>query len=101
MPKQRKDKEAKKKRKTRRPKLAWDDERAQSVMEFLWGTWGVDDLRRHIAQRFPTERRGKLKRASQRICDIHCCGEGYSPEDVTRQLRKLMPREAVQEMRTI
>lgn len=80
----------------RRPRLACDDERTQAVLELLlWHSWGVDDLRRHIAHRFPVAKPRTLQRVAQRVCDIHCCGNGYTSVDIARQLRKLMPRKAV------
>ena len=95
MPKQRRDKKEAKKRKGQRPQLHCDDKRAQSVMKFLWGGWGLEQLERHIARRFPRGRNKVLRRVAKRIGDMHCCSMGYTAEDITRQLRKLLPREPV------
>lgn len=65
-------------------------------MEFLWGTWALEQLERRIARRFPLGRARALKRVAQRICDMHCCSMGYTGDDIARQLRKLLPREELQ-----
>lgn len=77
----------------RRPIRDGDDKRVQKVMLYLWGTWGVDDLRRKIARLFDARQCPALPAVAQSICDIYCGGEGYSDDDIVEQLRRVLPAQ--------
>lgn len=68
-----------------------DDERAQKIMNFLWGTWWVTDLEKRIARYFDCKGHPALKEVSEKIADLHCSGNGYSSQDITDELEKLLP----------
>lgn len=74
----------------RHRQLQGDDEEVQTVMEFLWGTWDVDELTELIDELLHPRDKRRCGRVAQRICDIHCGGEGYSDDDIVRELQKLV-----------
>ncbi len=70
----------------RHSRLAHSDKRVQSVMKYLWGTWGVDDVRRKIARRFPQATRRAVAKATKGVIRLHCEQGTYDCDDIACQL---------------
>lgn len=76
---------------TRFSVLEDDDRRLQRVMEYLGGTWGVDDLARKIRREFKcTRHHPALSAVAQELCDLHCVNGTYSCNDVGLLLERVV-----------
>jgi len=71
--------------------LEWDDKRVQRIMKYLWGSWWIDSLEGKIARAFPAGEAATVRAVAQEICDLHCGGMGYGPDEITSRLDRLLP----------
>lgn len=62
------------------------------IMDYLWGTWDVEDLKEEIKNRLniKPDYEEKLNQYSYEICELHCNGEGYDREDIENILKKII-----------
>jgi hypothetical protein len=74
-------------------RLHWCDKRVQRVLKHLYGTFCTKSLERKIARTFDCKKHPSLAEVAQEICDIHCSGQGYSPDDVLDQLDRVLPAQ--------
>jgi acetone carboxylase gamma subunit len=70
-------------------RLSGEDERVQKVMALLQGSFNVNDVNVLINELFQCNDNESEKRVAQCIVDMHCCDEGYSNDDIAKQLTLL------------
>jgi hypothetical protein len=61
----------------------------QAILFFLNGTWNTNQLKELISNLFPDTDSALVESVTERITRYHCSGEGYTSNQITRQLARL------------
>ena len=59
----------------------------QAIAELIQGTFDASDIANILLQNFPYSPQYHIMNASQKIMELHCCGNGYDISDIENILK--------------
>lgn len=67
----------------------YEEDKIEQIMQFLLGTWHVEQLETEIQHLYPYANLDILRSVAHRIARYHIDSEGYTRHQIRRQLARL------------